>query len=76
MPKKSLDKQKVLIFSPHPDDDVISMGGTIKKLMEQGHHVVIAYMTTGSNAVHDHEAVKYLHYTKDFLKYSTDLWNK
>ena len=44
----------MLIFSPHPDDDVISMGGTIKKLKEQGHEVHVAYMTSGTNAVFDH----------------------
>ena len=58
-----------------PDDDVISMGATIKKLKDQGHHVMIAYMTTGSNAVHDHEAYKYLHFMKDFLKFNSNIWN-
>lgn len=59
----------MLVFSPHPDDDVISMGGTIHRMKDQGHRVVIAYMTTGSNAVHDHEALKYIHFMKDFLKF-------
>jgi glucosamine-6-phosphate deaminase len=44
----------VLVFSPHPDDDVISMGGTINRLKNQGHYVIVAYMTTGSNSVHDY----------------------
>ena len=53
---------KILVFSPHPDDDVISMGGTVNRLVEQGHTVHIAYMTPGSNAVHDHDAKKYLYF--------------
>lgn len=54
LPKTSLKRNKILIFSPHPDDDVLSMGSTIRKLRDQGHEVMIAYMTTGSNSVHDH----------------------
>ncbi len=45
--------KKVLIFSPHPDDDVISMGGTFIRLAEQGHDVHVAYETSGNVAVHD-----------------------
>ncbi|MFR9523234.1 MAG: 6-phosphogluconolactonase [Rikenellaceae bacterium] len=45
--------KKVLIFSPHPDDDVISMGGTFIRLVEQGHNVHVAYETSGNVAVHD-----------------------
>ncbi|MFR9591734.1 MAG: 6-phosphogluconolactonase [Rikenellaceae bacterium] len=45
--------KKVLIFSPHPDDDVISMGGTFIRLVEQGHDVNVAYMVSGNVAVHD-----------------------
>ena len=45
------------------------MGGTIHRLKDQGHKVMIAYMTTGSNAVHDYEASKYITFMKDFLKY-------
>lgn len=55
-----------MIFSPHPDDDVISMGGTLKKLYEQGHDVHVAYMTSGANGVNDLEARKYLYFMKDF----------
>lgn len=54
MPKTSSKSLNVLIFSPHPDDDVLSMGSTMKKLRDQGHRVMVAYMTTGSNSVHDH----------------------
>lgn len=74
LPKVSTKKQKVLIFSPHPDDDVISMGGTLRRLKDQGHHVSVAYMTTGSNAVHDYETEKYVHFMKDFFKYNGKLW--
>lgn len=63
--KKAVNPEKVLIFSPHPDDDVISMGGTIKKLHEQGHEVHVAYMTSGSNAVFDYDAKKYLLFFRD-----------
>ena len=45
--------KRVLIFSPHPDDDVISMGGTFIRLVEQGHNVHVAYQTSGNVAVHD-----------------------
>ncbi len=47
------------MFSPHPDDDVISMGGTIIRLVEQGHKVHIAYMTSGNIAVFDHDAWRF-----------------
>ena len=52
-------KQRVIIFSPHPDDDVISMGGTFDRLVEQGHEVHIAYQTSGNIAVSDDEALKF-----------------
>ncbi len=45
--------KRVVIFSPHPDDDVISMGGTFLRLVEQGHDVHVAYQTSGNIAVHD-----------------------
>lgn len=53
-PARSLPYPKrVLIFSPHPDDDVISMGGTFLRLVDQGHDVHVAYQTSGNIAVHD-----------------------
>ncbi|MGJ5641707.1 glucosamine-6-phosphate deaminase [Formosa sp. S-31] len=52
-------KKRVIIFSPHPDDDVISMGGTFDRLVEQGHDVHIAYQTSGNIAVSDEEALKF-----------------
>ena len=54
----------VLIFSPHPDDDVISMGGTFARLIKQGHNVHVAYETSGCIAVCDDEVVRFM----DFLK--------
>lgn len=52
------DHKKVLCFSPHPDDDVISMGGTLIRLNEDGHEVHVAYMTSGNIAVFDHDAYR------------------
>ncbi|MGY3795530.1 glucosamine-6-phosphate deaminase [Aquimarina sp. 433] len=52
-------KKRVLIFSPHPDDDVISMGGTFSRLIDQGHDVHVAYQTSGNIAVTDQEALKF-----------------
>jgi glucosamine-6-phosphate deaminase len=58
-------KKRVIIFSPHPDDDVISMGGTFDRLVEQGHEVHIAYQTSGNIAVSDEEALKFAEISKD-----------
>ena len=52
-------KKRIIIFSPHPDDDVISMGGTFDRLVEQGHEVHVAYQTSGNLAVSDEEALKF-----------------
>ncbi|MDP3945245.1 MAG: glucosamine-6-phosphate deaminase [Lutibacter sp.] len=60
-------KKRVIIFSPHPDDDVISMGGTFDRLVEQGHDVHVAYQTSGNIAVSDHEALKYAEIIKDII---------
>jgi glucosamine-6-phosphate deaminase len=53
-------KKRVIVFSPHPDDDVISMGGTLDRLVEQGHDVHVAYQVAGYSAVSDEEALKFL----------------
>jgi len=59
-PERALPKRKrVIIFSPHPDDDVISMGGTFDRLIEQGHEVHVVYQTSGSIAVSDEDALKF-----------------
>jgi len=64
-------KKRVLIFSPHPDDDVISMGGTFDRLVEQGHEVHVAYQTSGNIAVSNYEALKFAEVSK-IMKCSTD----
>jgi glucosamine-6-phosphate deaminase len=51
--------KRVICFSPHPDDDVISMGGTLIRLADQGHQVHIAYQTSGSIAVFDEDAIRF-----------------
>ena len=64
--------KKVIIFSPHPDDDVISMGGTFDRLVSQGHEVHIVYQTSGNIAVSDQDALKYLEVTSDFISSKED----
>ncbi len=56
----------ILIFSPHPDDDVISMGGTFKRLIDQKHNVHVAYQTSGNIAVADEEVIRFLSFLKGF----------
>jgi glucosamine-6-phosphate deaminase len=63
--------KRVIIFSPHPDDDVISMGGTLARLSEHGHEVHLAYQVSGNIAVFDHDAVRFL----DFLRDSAQIYN-
>jgi glucosamine-6-phosphate deaminase len=58
--------QTILVFSPHPDDDVISMGGTLIRLVEQGHKVFVAYMTSGNIAVFDHDAWRFTDFVATF----------
>ncbi|QDU36192.1 Glucosamine-6-phosphate deaminase 1 [Maioricimonas rarisocia] len=62
------EKQTIIVFSPHPDDDVISMGGTLITLAQQGHDVHIAYMTSGNIAVFDHDALRHVEYVSEYLK--------
>ena len=54
--------KRVVVFSPHPDDDVISMGGTLRRLVQQGHEVHVAYETSGNIAVGDEEVVRFMHF--------------
>jgi glucosamine-6-phosphate deaminase len=56
--------QRVICFSPHPDDDVISMGGILRKLVENENDITVAYMTSGNVAVFDHDVRRHL----DFLR--------
>lgn len=58
--------KKALIFSPHPDDDVISMGGTFIRLVDQGHEVSVAYQTSGNIAVFDADAIRFTDFVNDF----------
>lgn len=58
--------KKVLIFSPHPDDDIISMGGTFQRLQEQGHEVHVAYQTSGNIAVTDEFVTRFLDFAVGF----------
>ena len=59
-------RKRVLIFSPHPDDDIISMGGTFMRLQDQGHEVHVAYQTSGNIAVADDEALRFAHFVTDY----------
>jgi len=56
--------KRIVCFSPHPDDDVISMGGILRKLVENGNEIVVAYMTSGNIAVFDHDVRRYM----DFIE--------
>jgi glucosamine-6-phosphate deaminase len=75
-------KKRVIIFSPHPDDDVISMGGTFDRLVSQGHDVHVVYQTSGNIAVSNHEALKFaemglaIHPESDFYKKTISFINK
>lgn len=58
--------KRVVIFSPHPDDDVISMGGTFIRLVDQGHDVHVAYQTSGNIAVFDDDALRFADFVREF----------
>jgi len=64
--RKTPFPKKALIFSPHPDDDVISMGGTFIRLVDQGHKVHVAYQTSGNIAVFDDDAVRFADFVSDY----------
>ncbi len=65
-PHDDIYPKRILIFSPHPDDDVISMGGTLIRLADQGHEVHIAYQTSGNIAVFDEDAIRYAEFVAEF----------
>ncbi len=69
-PADAVFPKRVLIFSPHPDDDVISMGGTLIRLVDQGHEVHVAYQTSGNIAVFDEDAARFV----DFAQAYNDLF--
>lgn len=58
--------KRVVIFSPHPDDDVISMGGTFIRLVDNGHEVHVAYQTSGNIAVFDDDAIRFADFLTDY----------
>lgn len=71
--------KRAIIFSPHPDDDVISMGGTLARLVKQNHDVHVAYQTSGNHAVFDDDLMKYLDFiedAKDVLPTNDQLFQK
>ncbi|MCB0374838.1 MAG: glucosamine-6-phosphate deaminase, partial [Sinomicrobium sp.] len=63
---KGAGPKTILIFSPHPDDDVISMGGTFLRLVDHGHEVHVAYQTSGNIAVYDEDVVRFVDFANDF----------
>lgn len=69
------ERKRIIIFSPHPDDDVISMGGTFDRLVEQGHDVHVAYQTSGNIAVSNEEALKFAEISKALNKNSSESEN-
>ncbi len=60
------EKKRAVIFSPHPDDDVISMGGTFIRLVDHGHEVHVAYQTSGNIAVFDDDVIRFADFVNDF----------
>lgn len=60
--------KKALIFSPHPDDDVISMGGTLIRLVDHGHDVHVAYQTSGNIAVFDDDVIRFADFVTDYAE--------
>ncbi len=65
-PNDDVFPKRVLIFSPHPDDDVISMGGTLIRLVDQGHEVHVAYQVSGNIAVFDADAIRFADFAAEF----------
>ncbi len=62
-------QKRIIIFSPHPDDDVISMGGTLLRLVEQGHDVHVAYQVSGNFAVSDEYVTRFLDFHHEYIRY-------
>ncbi|HYW13770.1 MAG TPA: glucosamine-6-phosphate deaminase [Longimicrobium sp.] len=60
--------KRIVVFSPHPDDDVISMGGILNKLHKNGNDITVAYQTSGNIAVFDHEVRRYLEFLNRFSR--------
>ncbi len=68
-PHSEIFPKRVVVFSPHPDDDVISMGGTLIRLVDQGHEVHVAYQTSGNIAVFDDDAIRFVDFAAEFNKH-------
>jgi len=70
LPDGSADQfpKRVVVFSPHPDDDVISMGGTLQRLCAQGHDVHVAYQTSGNIAVFDDDATRHAEFVAEYCR--------
>lgn len=66
--ERSTFPKRVVVFSPHPDDDVISMGGTFIRLCEQGHEVHVAYQTSGNIAVWDESALRHVDFVAELAR--------
>ena len=64
--------KRVIVFSPHPDDDVISMGGTLRRLVQQGHDVHVVFETSGNIAVGDEEVTRFMHFINGFNQLFAD----
>ncbi|HEX8358016.1 MAG TPA: glucosamine-6-phosphate deaminase [Segetibacter sp.] len=64
--RSEIQPKRCLIFSPHPDDDIISMGGTFMRLHDQGHEVHVAYQTSGNIAVTDEFVTRFLDFAVGF----------
>jgi glucosamine-6-phosphate deaminase len=68
--------RNIIVFSPHPDDDVISMGGMLNKLHQNRNRIIVAYQTSGNIAVFDHEVRRYVdflrRFDRDFSKNSSE----
>ncbi|WP_430905678.1 glucosamine-6-phosphate deaminase [Maribacter sp. 2-571] len=74
--RKNPYPKTALIFSPHPDDDVISMGGTLLRLVDQGHQVHVAYQTSGNIAVFDDEVIRFMDFATDIQQENASLQQK
>lgn len=61
--------KRVLVFSPHPDDAVVSMGGTLRRLVQQGHDVNVCFLTNGDMAVNDEDLQRYLMFNRNVLRH-------
>ncbi|CAB9507826.1 Putative glucosamine-6-phosphate deaminase-like protein BT_0258 [Seminavis robusta] len=73
--RKDPAQKRVLIFSPHPDDDVISMGGTFQRLVDQGHEVYTAYQTSGNIAVFDDDVMRFADFVADIRQQEEEKTN-